>query len=667
MIRKLLIANRGEIACRIIATARRMGLRTVAVFSEADRDALHVALADEAQPIGPAPARDSYLRGDAIVAAALRAGADAVHPGYGFLSENAGFADACTAAGLVFVGPPAAAIRAMGSKAEAKALMARAGVPLVPGYHGADQAPALLAREAARIGYPVLIKASAGGGGRGMRVVEDPAGFAEALEMARGEGEASFGDGRVLVERYLERPRHIEVQVFADRHGGVVHLFERDCSIQRRHQKVVEEAPAPGLSAERRAAMGRAACDAARAVGYEGAGTVEFIAEGDAFFFMEMNTRLQVEHPVTEMITGQDLVAWQIRVAEGAPLPLRQEDLAIRGHAVEVRLYAEDPARDDRPATGLLRRLRWPEAGPHLRIDAGVREGDAVTVHYDPMLAKLIAWGETRADALRRLGSALSMVEVAGVGTNLALLRGIVGHPDFIRGAVDTGFLGRHPELRAAAGGLPREALLAAVAAVVAERAAGRRDTAALGEDRWSPWASAGGWRLNAPPVETMTLRAGGVDQVLTLRPGRDGAFGLDLPAGPVSVAPAGGETLLIVGVPHRLPVVRSGDRLWALVDGSAWTVDLLDPLAPPAVEGAGGDSLVAPMPGRIVTVAAKVGDTVTRGQVLVVLEAMKVQMRLAAPRDGTVAALRAEAGDLVDEGTELVGFADPPSARSGQ
>ena len=658
MIRTLLIANRGEIAVRIIRTARRMGLRTVAVFSEADRGALHACSADEAWPIGPAPAQDSYLNAAAIVEAARRAKADAVHPGYGFLSENAGFADACAEAGLVFVGPPASAIRAMGSKAAAKALMGRAGVPLVPGYHGDDQDPVILAREAAQVGYPVLIKASAGGGGKGMRVVESPAGFDAALAMAQGEARASFGDDRVLVERYLARPRHIEVQVFADRHGNVVHLFERDCSVQRRHQKVVEEAPAPGMTAERRAAMGRAACDAARAVGYEGAGTVEFIAEGDDFFFMEMNTRLQVEHPVTEMVTGQDLVEWQIRVAEGEALPCRQDELSIRGHAVEVRLYAEDPARDDRPATGRLHRLRWPEASAHVRVDAGYREGDAVTVHYDPMLAKLMAWDETRAGALRRLAAALRDVEAVGVTTNLPLLRAVVDSPEFRAGGVDTGFLAQHPELRGTAGEPPREAVAAAVAAMVAARYADARAAANRGEDPWSPWSEAGAWRLNAAPRETVLLKNGDAILALGVEHGPDGSFRLDLAGGTVAVGLRQGDNLTVDGVPRRLPVERVEDRLWASVDGTAWAFDILDPLAPPAVEGGGGDTLAAPMPGRIVAVDCAPGQAVVRGQVLVVLEAMKVQMRLAAPRDGEVAAVRVAAGDLVDEGSELATFA---------
>ena len=443
MFHTILIANRGEIACRVIRTARRMGIRTAAVYSEADRDAMHVALADTAWPIGPAPARESYLNTTRILSAARQAGAQAIHPGYGFLSENADFADECAAAGIVFIGPPPAAIRAMGSKSAAKALMAQAGVPLVPGYHGADQDPVHLAAEAARIGYPVLIKASAGGGGKGMRVVEHPEGFKEALDLAKGEAASSFGDDEVLIERYLTRPRHIEIQVFADRRGNTISLHERDCSIQRRHQKVVEEAPAPGMTAERRANMGAAACAAARAIGYEGAGTVEFIAEDGEFYFMEMNTRLQVEHPVTEMITGLDLVEWQLRVADGQALPAPPP---INGHAIEVRVYAEDPDRDFMPSVGRLAHLVAPNEGPHVRVDTGVRQGDAIQVHYDPMIAKLIVWDQDRDGAVRQLQAALAGYEVAGVRTNLDLLRAIAAHPEFAAAALDTGFIARHAD-----------------------------------------------------------------------------------------------------------------------------------------------------------------------------------------------------------------------------
>ncbi|HJU20706.1 MAG TPA: acetyl-CoA carboxylase biotin carboxylase subunit, partial [Stellaceae bacterium] len=435
MFSKILIANRGEIACRVIRTARRLGVATVAVYSEADRSALHVALADEALPIGPAPARQSYLNGAAIVAAAQKSGAEAIHPGYGFLSENADFADSCAAADIAFIGPPAAAIRAMGSKAAARALMREAGVPIVPGYDEADQDPARLLDAARRIGFPVLIKASAGGGGRGMRVVAEPDDFAAALAAAKREAGGAFGDERMLIERYLDRPRHIEIQVFADRHGQIVHLFERDCSIQRRHQKVVEEAPAPGLAAETREAMAAAALAAARAVGYVGAGTVEFVAAEGRFYFIEMNTRLQVEHPVTEAVTGLDLVEWQLRAAAGEPLPMTQEDIACRGHAIEVRLYAEAPERNFLPQTGRLAGLRLPQ-GDIARVDTGVREGDRVTPFYDPMIAKIAVWGEDRAAATRRLQRALAETAVLGLTTNLSFLARIASHPAFAAGAV---------------------------------------------------------------------------------------------------------------------------------------------------------------------------------------------------------------------------------------
>ncbi|HLY56343.1 MAG TPA: acetyl-CoA carboxylase biotin carboxylase subunit, partial [Stellaceae bacterium] len=444
MFSSLLIANRGEIAVRVMRTARRLGLRTIAVYSEADAKARHVEAADEAWPIGKAPARESYLAIPRIIEAAQRSGAEAIHPGYGFLSENAAFAESCAAAGIVFVGPPADAIRLMGSKSAAKALMERSGVPLVPGYHREDQGLTLLESEAARIGYPVLIKASAGGGGKGMRIVERAEDFAAALASAKREAASAFGDDRVLIERYLTRPRHIEIQVFADSHGNVVSLFERDCSIQRRHQKIVEEAPAPGMDPARRRAMGEAACAAARAVGYRGAGTVEFIAEGGEFYFMEMNTRLQVEHPVTEAITGQDLVEWQLRVAAGEPLPLRQEELTISGHAIEVRVYAEDPARDFAPSTGLLAHLVEPPQDANTRIDSGVLAGDAISIHYDPMIAKLIVHGRDRDDAVRRLARALGEYEIVGVATNLAFLSAIAAHPAYREAAVDTGFIARH-------------------------------------------------------------------------------------------------------------------------------------------------------------------------------------------------------------------------------
>ncbi len=662
MFNKILIANRGEIACRVIRTARRMGIRTVAVFSDADRAALHVELADEAYPIGPAPSRASYLDAAHVLDAARRSGAQAIHPGYGFLSENAEFADACAASSIVFIGPPPAAIRAMGSKSAAKSLMAQAGVPLVPGYHGEGQDPALLAAEAGRIGYPVLIKASAGGGGKGMRVVDAPAAFAESLALAQGEARASFGDDQVLIERYLTAPRHIEIQVFADRHGNTVHLFERDCSIQRRHQKVVEEAPAPGMSPERRAAMGRAACDAARAIGYEGAGTVEFIVEGGDFFFMEMNTRLQVEHPVTEAITGQDLVEWQLRVAAGEPLPLLQDALAIDGHAIEVRLYAEDPARDYRPSTGTLHHLRQPSPGPGIRVDTGVRQGDAISIYYDPMIAKLVTHGATRAEALRRMGTALADYEVAGVQTNLDLLRAVIASDGFAAGVFDTGYLAKHPDLLGAdKPAAPLAALAIACAAILEGRAKTAAAAAACRADPHSPWAATSGWRLNGVGAQELVLRDGEQETTLHCSPQPGGALSVETGGKTIVVRLEAGAAWLD-GVRTAATAAGSDAALTVFLGGTTWPLAVVDRLAPPSGAGGGDERLVAPMPGRVVSLHTSVGATVAKGDVLVLLEAMKVQMRLAAPRDGTVASIRAQPGDLVDEGVELVTFAAPLS-----
>jgi len=647
----ILIANRGEIACRVIRTARRLGIRTAAVYSEADAGALHAAMADTAYLIGPAPARDSYLDIGRILDAARRSGAQAIHPGYGFLSENAEFAAACAAAGIVFIGPPPAAIRAMGSKSAAKTLMQQAGVPLVPGYHSAEQDAAHLADEAARIGYPVLIKASAGGGGKGMRVVEDAAGFAAALALAKGEARSSFGDDTVLIERYLTRPRHIEIQVFADSHGNVVSLFERDCSIQRRHQKVVEEAPAPGMDPARRASMGKAACAAARAIGYVGAGTVEFIVENEDFFFMEMNTRLQVEHPVTEMITGQDLVEWQLLVASGAPLPLPQDRLRIDGHAIEVRVYAEDPDRDFMPAVGTLTHLRAPAEDAHVRVDTGVRAGDSIGVHYDPMIAKLIVWDRDRPSAVRRLVRALSDYEVVGLQTNLGLLRRLAAHPAFGAAELDTGFIGRHgADLLPQREPVPMAALAAAALRVLQDRA---QTAAAGGNDLFSPWNLRTAWRMNGDGYQDVLLADGDTIHPVRAHSLVGGSVRLDLPAGTVEAA--GG---VIDGVRKAIPVIRSGDLLTAVLDGTNYPLVLVDPLAPPPALATGGDRLLAPMPGRVVDVLVQAGAAVARGDALMVLEAMKVQMRLTAPRAGIVDAVRARPGDLVEDGAELVSFA---------
>jgi 3-methylcrotonyl-CoA carboxylase alpha subunit len=659
MFKKILIANRGEIACRVIATARRLGITTVAVYSEADAQSRHVALADEAYPIGPAPARQSYLAIPAILDAAKRAGAQAIHPGYGFLSENAEFAEACAAAGIVFIGPPAAAIRAMGSKSAAKALMEKSGVPLVPGYHGESQDLATLATAAARIGYPVLLKASAGGGGKGMRVVETPDALQSALEGAKREAMASFGDDRMLVERYLTRPRHIEIQIFADSHGGCVSLFERDCSIQRRHQKVLEEAPAPGMHPARRLAMGDAAIAAARAVGYVGAGTVEFIAEGNAFYFMEMNTRLQVEHPVTEMITGQDLVEWQLRVAFGEHLPRTQGQLHITGHAIEARIYAEDPARDFLPSIGTLTHLHQPAETPNIRVDTGVRQGDAISPHYDPMIAKLIVWGEDRAAAVQHLSLALAEYEVVGVQTNLALLRAIAAHEAFGKAAFDTGFIGRHAEVL-----MPPEA--AASPAVLAAAVLTMMDdpTPTLpSEDLWSPWNTPDAWRMNGDGYQDLVLRDGETVMTIRAQPGPDGVT-LTLPTGRV-LARAEPNGLRLDGVAHRLRVVRQGEAIIVIAHGSNHVLYPVDPLAPPAAALAGGGKVTAPIPGRVARILVAPGDAVLRGAALLVIEAMKMELTLTAPMDGVVATIRPVVDEMVQDGAELVTFvvdATPPA-----
>ena len=702
MFQKVLIANRGEIACRVISTCRRLGIATVAVYSAADARARHVDLADEAWPIGPAPARQSYLVIDKIIDAARRSGAEAIHPGYGFLSENAAFAEACAAAGIVFIGPPPAAIRAMGSKAAAKTLMQRAGVPLVPGYHGDAQDAATLAAAAARIGYPVLIKASAGGGGKGMRIVERPDELAAAIEGAKREAAASFGDDRVLLERYLTRPRHIEIQVFADTLGHIVSLFERDCSIQRRHQKVLEEAPAPGIDPARRAAMGEAAIAAARAVGYVGAGTVEFIAEDGSFYFMEMNTRLQVEHPLTEMITGQELVEWQLRVAAGEPLPLRQEQLRISGHAIEARIYAEDPARDFLPSIGTLVHLRQPVESAPVRVDTGVRQGDAITPNYDPMLAKLIVWGEDRAAAVQRLAGALAEYEVVGVQTNLGLLRAIVAHPAFARAELDTGFIARHADVllptlapsdatpadAAPSDATPAEAALAkalaeapadapgdaaetaiwaaAALAVLSDRRAHAAADAAASAEPWSPWNVADAWRMNGDGYQDLVLRRGRAVVTLRAHPAEDGTYRLDLPSGCVHAEAAEaadtGMTLRLDGVLHRLRVVRRDGELVVILRGHNHAVHLIDPLAPPRREDVGSDLVTAPIPARVARILVEPGAVVRRGAPLVVLEAMKMELTLFAPADGTVATIRHAVDDMVEEGTELVTFAVQPS-----
>jgi acetyl-CoA carboxylase biotin carboxylase subunit len=624
MFRKLLVANRGEIACRVMRTARAMGIKTVAVCSDADAHAAHVAMADQAVRVGAPPVRESYLNADAILTAARKSGAQAIHPGYGFLSENAAFAEACAAEGIVFVGPPAAAIRAMGLKDRAKALMEKAGVPVVPGYHGADQADATLKAAADKAGYPVLIKAAAGGGGKGMRLVERADDFAAALEGARREARSAFGDDRVLIEKYVTRPRHIEVQVFADSQGHFVHLFERDCSLQRRHQKVIEEAPAPGMTEEMRARIGAIAVKAAQAVGYVGAGTVEFIADAsqglkpDRIWFMEMNTRLQVEHPVTEAITGLDLVEWQLRVASGEPLPKSQNDLRADGHAVEARLYSEDPSHDFLPSTGTLERLVLPK---DVRVDTGVREGDAVTAFYDPMIAKVIAHAPTRERAVAKLADALATAEIAGLKTNNAFLVRALRHPDFVRGDVDTHFIARHRDALVPAASLP-EHILAAAAHCLAQ------GMDAAGDD---PWSAADSFRLAGEARRVIEFEVDGR---------RVGA--------------------VVPKAPPDLRVLRLANGDVAVIEnGETFVLRPHDPLFDAESEGDAGDSIVAPMPGKVVQVAVKAGERVKRGQPLVILEAMKMEHTLSAPADVMVESVHATAGDQIREGTVLVRFAE--------
>ncbi|WP_275629941.1 acetyl/propionyl/methylcrotonyl-CoA carboxylase subunit alpha [Pseudomonas sp. 273] len=651
MITTLLIANRGEIACRVMRTAKALGLTTVAVHSATDRHARHVEEADIAIDLGGAKPAESYLRADAVLAAAKAAGAQAIHPGYGFLSENAGFARACEEAGLVFLGPPASAIDAMGSKSAAKALMEDAGVPLVPGYHGEAQDYATFQREAARIGYPVLLKAAAGGGGKGMKVVERESELAEALESAQREAQSGFGDARMLVEKYLTKPRHVEIQVFADKHGNCLYLNERDCSIQRRHQKVVEEAPAPGLSAELRRGMGEAAVRAAQAIGYVGAGTVEFLYdEGSGqFFFMEMNTRLQVEHPVTEAITGLDLVAWQIRVARGETLPITQEQVPLNGHAIEVRLYAEDPEGGFLPASGHLALYREPPAGPGRRVDSGIREGDDISPFYDPMLAKLIAWGENREEARQRLLSMLAETAVGGFKTNLAFLRRVLAHPAFAAAELDTGFIGRHQEqLLPATSELPPQFWQLAAEAWAQSEAERVR-----GDDAHSPWSARDGWRSGLPGETDLHLLAKGEAQVVRLRH-----------ANGVRGATLKGEWLEvdIEGVRRRHLALRQGDSLYLEWQGELVPVRRYDAIAEAEAAHAHHGGLGAPMNGSIVRILVEPGQMVEAGAALVVLEAMKMEHSIRAPHAGVVKSLYCSEGELVAEGTALVELEETPA-----
>jgi 3-methylcrotonyl-CoA carboxylase alpha subunit len=664
MFRRLLIANRGEIACRIIRTARRMGLHSIAVYSEVDRNAMHVAAADEAYCLGPAPAAESYLAVPRILEAARQSGAEAVHPGYGFLSENADFADACVEAGLIFVGPSATTIRRMGSKIEAKRIAEAAGIPVVPGYNGMSQARSDLKAAAAEVGYPLMIKADAGGGGRGMRVVRDPSEFDAALESASREAKAAFGDGRVLLERYVDHPRHVEIQVFGDAAGNVVHLFERDCSVQRRHQKVIEESPAPGLSPERRASLGRAAADVAAAIGYTGAGTVEFMVEGGddgGYYFLEMNTRLQVEHPVTEMVTGLDLVEWQLRVAAGEKLPLAQSQIRCRGHAVEARLYAENPRRGFLPSVGPLAHLRLPEDNGAVRVDTGVRAGDAVSRFYDPMIAKVVAHGDDRATALARLERALRATEVVGVATNRAFLAAIAAHPDFREGGVDTGFIDSHLDALTGQSAVPLvDALaLAAFAELEARAAAPSRQAG----DPYSPWDRIDAWRHFGRGRTRLRYRDG--EKLVTVRAMTgDGHYMLGLPDRRIRTAgtiDADGVIRLLIDDKRRIGgrVVADGNARYVLSDGRERRFLLEDPDADASPREAGAGLLTAPLPATVTAVHVEAGRKVSRGEALLVLEAMKMEHVIAAPREGTVARVHFRAGDQVEEGAELITFED--------
>jgi len=664
MFKKILIANRGEIACRVIRTARRMGILTVAVYSEVDRDAHHVVMADEAICIGAAPSRESYLLGDRVIEAALRTGAEAIHPGYGFLSENAQFCKKCQENGLMFIGPPVGAIEAMGSKSAAKLIMEQANVPLVPGYHGEDQDSAVLKKKSDDMGYPVLLKATAGGGGKGMRQVWAAEEFEEALTTARREALNSFGDDRMLVEKYLTQSRHVEIQIFCDQHGNAVYLAERDCSVQRRHQKIIEEAPAPGVTDELRRQMGEAAIRAAQAISYEGAGTVEFLLEPDgAFYFMEMNTRLQVEHPVTEMITGQDLVEWQLRVADGDELPLNQGQICISGHAMEARIYAEDPANDFLPVTGTLSFLQPPEESVHVRVDTGVLQGDKVSVYYDPMIAKLIVWDENRNRALHRLARALAEYRISGMTTNVDFLYNLVSSEPFRRAELDTGFIEKHYDkiFHDKEEDISRGISLAALYLVLDQRSKVHASVHAA--DPWSPWTDTGGWRLNEADINRFELLVQGqCYPVAIVQLGRGDKISYLIQSGDLTIRAEGeleGSTLNAEIDGHLFhAVVSDSGGIYSVytsefsIHFSLNEVDLGD-----EDPGEGAAALSAPMNGTIVDIVASEGSIVKKGETLLVMEAMKMEHIISAPEDGQVVGFYYYTGDLVDGGAELVKF----------
>ena len=660
MFNKILIANRGEIACRVIRTAKRLGIRSVAVYSDIDATAQHVVQADEAYRLGgPRPA-DSYLRGEAIIAIAQRCGAEAIHPGYGFLSENEPFAAACEQAGIVFIGPTPAAIEKMGSKSAAKALMEKAGVPVVPGYHGDEQDPAFLAEQSKKVGYPQLIKAVAGGGGKGMRLVERAEDFAAQLEAARREARNAFGDDAVLIERYVLGPHHIEFQVFGDTHGNAVHLFERECSIQRRHQKILEETPSPYLDAVAdgmRERMGEAAVAAAKAIGYRGAGTIEFIAGADRqFYFMEMNTRLQVEHPITEMIVGEDLVEWQLRVAAGEPLPLTQDEIDRAGHAIEVRVCAENPDNDFLPETGTMTVFAAPDAGDDaaVRLDTGVLSGDTISVYYDPMIAKLIVWDENREAAIRRLQSALAETEVVGVKTNLAFLERLARHPAFLAGDTDTAFIARHKADLLAATAIDNWTLAFACARLLADECT----------DPGDPWDGNSGWRLNGPASRLVEFTAeddtAPIECHIEVEHGeRFFVRGDDRLSFAWSLREDGALKLRLDQEKRVGRVVRAGDAFAVLANGARRTLTLFDPYRFEGDTGANEGRLTALMPGRVVKLMAAANDTVKKGQPLIVMEAMKMEHTIVSPRDGVIERVAFQPGDMVPADAVLFSFVE--------
>ncbi|MBB4367730.1 3-methylcrotonyl-CoA carboxylase alpha subunit [Bradyrhizobium sp. cir1] len=649
--RTLLIANRGEIACRVIRTARAMGLRTVAVYSDADRDAMHVALADEAVLLGPARARDSYLNVERLIEAARKTGAEAVHPGYGFLSENADFARACLDAGLVFVGPTAGMMTAMGSKSGSKELMEKAGVPLVPGYHGDAQDDATLAKAAEKVGFPVLVKASAGGGGRGMRIVRSAAELGPAIVSAKREALAAFGDDRMLIEKYVDNPRHIEVQVIGDSHGNLLSLFERECTLQRRHQKVIEEAPSPTLNAAQRETVCAAARKAAGAVNYVGAGTIEFVSDGKDVFFIEMNTRLQVEHPVTELITGIDLVEWQLRVAFGEALPLKQDEIKLNGHAIEARVYAENPTKNFMPSVGKISTWRMPAETGGLRIDAGYREGDTVSPYYDAMLAKTIAWAPTRDVAIDRLNRGLEETDVRGIVTNIPFLSALITHPKVRANAIDTGFIERELAVLTSAAPAPGELeLCAAVAAIVIEE----RQTAQA--EASSPWQTFG-WQPVGRRQRSFSFRVGhGPEQKIALNYGsgpstlvigeRELAFTI--------AAKEGGFDLTLDGVKSTVAAVIDGHELYLRTRNGRFELHWVDPFGGESEEHVGEDKIAAPLPGTVVAVLAEEGAKLDKGAPILTLEVMKMEQTLRAPYAGVLRSIKCKVGDIVQEGVEL-------------